>query len=232
MADAIRFVAFTDHHGDLEATHSILELAEREQPDLLLCAGDFSYFGKNWESSWAKLSACGIPLYYVGGNHEDGWISRQAGIGNAATWLSAWKNPALRVINANGRRVQFLGIDGSPEFEPTLGSYKGTADVDLRLVKGSVAANGALPLVVVTHYPPTGTKCCGPLYDSSGSIAVPVKDFEYFVGSERARAFIDALNPVLVITGHHHDRFGVEDRIGRTRVINPGPTGMLLTIDL
>ncbi|MGA1840078.1 MAG: metallophosphoesterase family protein [bacterium] len=42
------------------------------------------------------------------------------------------------------------------------------------------------------------------------------------VGSKAVRAFIDNYQPDVCITGHIHEAKG-EDRIGQTRIINPGP---------
>ena len=38
------------------------------------------------------------------------------------------------------------------------------------------------------------------------------------------------LKPDLVISGHLHETAGKEDKIGKTRLINPGPFGKILDV--
>jgi Icc-related predicted phosphoesterase len=42
----VRILAFTDPHGHLEAYQNIRKLADDERPDVMVCGGDFSFFGR------------------------------------------------------------------------------------------------------------------------------------------------------------------------------------------
>jgi Icc-related predicted phosphoesterase len=63
-------------------------------------------------------------------------------------------------------------------------------------------------LVAVIHDPPKGTK-------------LDVVGGGTHVGSAAVRAFIERVQPDVVLTGHIHESDG-EDVIGRTRIVNPG----------
>ena len=66
-------------------------------------------------------------------------------------------------------------------------------------------------VVLVTHQPPHGTKL----------------DFIWAShGSRSYRRFIVRRKPVLAVCGHLHETAGMEDRLGRTVLVNPGPKGM------
>ena len=49
-------------------------------------------------------------------------------------------------------------------------------------------------------------------------------------GNKDIRKFIDKIKPDLVISGHLHENAGKEDKIGKSRILNPGPTGMLINL--
>lgn len=66
-----------------------------------------------------------------------------------------------------------------------------------------------IPFVLLSHQPPHGTACDR------------LRSGEH-AGSISLRYFIEESGPLLVFTGHIHESRG-EDRIERTRVVNPGP---------
>ena len=78
--------------------------------------------------------------------------------------------------------------------------------------------DGKYKIVLVAHQPPHKTKL----------------DFLDWgpgnVGSKSVRKFIEKHKVSLCITGHLHENFGKEDKIGSTRIINPGPSGKFVEI--
>lgn len=42
------------------------------------------------------------------------------------------------------------------------------------------------------------------------------------------RKVVEALKPDLFICGHYHQDFGKSDQQGSTRLVNPGPNGLIL----
>jgi uncharacterized protein len=73
------------------------------------------------------------------------------------------------------------------------------------------AIAGARHRLVVSHAPPKGT-------------AVDRVRLGMHVGSAEVRRLAEAHSPDLLLCGHIHEAAG-EDRLGTTRVINPGPFG-------
>ena len=69
-------------------------------------------------------------------------------------------------------------------------------------------------VVLVTHGPPFGTTL-----DLLGS---------RHVGNYDYRKFIERIKPKLVIAGHLHETAGAVDKIGTTKVVNPGWEGMVI----
>jgi Icc-related predicted phosphoesterase len=71
-------------------------------------------------------------------------------------------------------------------------------------------------IILVTHAPPYGTKIDLVLDQSAGSKSI--------------RQFIKLVQPKIAISGHLHENAGLRDRIDKTKVINPGPWGLILTV--
>jgi Icc-related predicted phosphoesterase len=70
--------------------------------------------------------------------------------------------------------------------------------------------------VLLTHQPPYGTK---------------LDALHEHVGNKSFAAFIRR-NPavVLALSGHIHETFGKEDKLGKARLVNPGPAGTFITL--
>ena len=82
--------------------------------------------------------------------------------------------------------------------------------------KDIINQNKNKKIIFVTHAPPYGTKA-----DKLG---------RNYAGNKSFRRFIENYKIDLHICGHLHENFGKEDRIGRTKVINPGPFGKILIL--
>lgn len=102
--------------------------------------------------------------------------------------------------------IRFGGIGGSPRtpFHTIHEWDEGDAETLL-------ARMGRVD-VLLSHTPPAGTHLS---ITRSGVDA----------GSKAIREYILSFKPKLVLCGHVHERAGEEDRLGDTRIINPGPWG-------
>lgn len=104
-----------------------------------------------------------------------------------------------------------LGLMGVGLSAPTPFGTPGEVDEDTLcrwLDETHAKADGFAHLVAIIHEPPHGS-------------GVDRITGGHHVGSPGVRAFIERVQPTLVITGHIHESRGV-DRIGTTTVINPG----------
>jgi Icc-related predicted phosphoesterase len=204
-----RILAFTDPHGDLEAVASILDLAARERPDLVVCPGDISTFGEDYEAFLDRLAGLGREVLFTPGNHDNDRAVRD--ILRRYPWVRNLEN---RRLEAAG--IAVAGLPGSEPFWPD-------GREDAAEVRRSLDALGprdrARPLLLLTHFPPWRSALSGLTYltpDSGGSMTV--------------RKIVEALEPDLLVCGHYHQDFGKTDRIGPTRLVNPGPRGALLAL--
>ena len=113
-----------------------------------------------------------------------------------------------RVKTVDG--IHFAGLSaglpfGGCPYERTEEEY-GAAIADLAAHLPAAGTDG--PTILVSHQPPRDTRC-----DVSRG---------RHVGSTTIRQFILDRQPDLVLCGHIHESIG-DDRLGASRVVNPGP---------
>ena len=70
--------------------------------------------------------------------------------------------------------------------------------------------------IMVTHVHPAGT--------------IMEKFSEFVVGSTGSRRAIEAFKPDIVLCSHVHEAEGLEEKIGKTRVINVGREGKIIEV--
>ncbi len=169
--------------------------------DIILLTGDLTHFGGADQADLvlSKLRAFDKRILAVAGNCDYPEVEQYL----RRNELSL--HGVVKEIDGIG----FLGMGGSlpcPGKTPNeMGEY---AIRDL--LNGAVEAwSGQLPLILVSHQPPFGTKA-----DDLGE--------GRHVGSRELRSFIERRRPIACFTGHIHEGRGV-DRIGETWVANPGP---------
>lgn len=187
-------------------THSSAKAIDKlvelaKKADVIVCAGDLSTFSDKLRENIAKFDI-GKPFIIIPGNHEEGDLD------SAIKELDFVKNIHKKTLIIDD--VLFLGCGGGgfsryfTIFDKAAKEFK-TA---MQKHKGKV--------VLVTHAPPYKTKL-----DEMGL---------YDVGAEPIKKFIEDSQPDLAICGHIHENAGKEDKVKKTRIVNPGPKGMLLQI--
>jgi putative phosphoesterase len=196
----MRILAFVDTHGNLKALDKIKALSKKA--DILVCAGDISIFENNLDGLLAKLDKLNKPVLIISGNHED------------AADLSALTSFSNNLIDIDKKtytkdKFLFLGYGGGgfsmvdKEFE------KKAKKFDEILKK-----NKDKKIILVTHAPPYKTKLDKIMGEPCGNKSI--------------KNFILKAKPDLVISGHLHENAGKKDKIGRTRLLNPGPFGKIV----
>ncbi len=205
----MKILAFTDFHADKKIISKILKKIRKEDPDLLICTGDFTVFGKNLNKIMSKFLV-GKPLVFIPGNHEDN---------EKSLYVFAKKPDALLVhqtaIVVSG--VLFVGSGGGiyGKTEPTLDISKRLLALKIKKFKKNHPEG---KVVFLTHRPAYGTKCDF------------MPDIRENVGAINITNFIKK-NPIdLHICGHIHECFNTRDKIGKTVTINTGPDGTIINL--
>lgn len=201
----MKILAFTDIHGSLLALKRIEQKVKTQKPDLLVCAGDISIFEHGIVGVLRKLNRLNKEIVIVHGNHED-----------ASTFVKLsrlFKNILFvhkkHFIKDNSL---FLGYGGGG-FSVVDREFEKIANTKF---KNIIQKNKTKKIILVTHAPPYKTK----LDNLEGG----------HCGNKSIRHFIDKNRIDLLICGHLHENFGKEDKIGKTKMINPGPFGKIVVV--
>ncbi len=198
----MRILAFVDIHGSDKALKRIKEKVKKYNPDLMVCAGDITIFGRDIDYIMHKLSKLKVPMVIIPGNHES-----EKEIKDSA---SLFKNVyAIHNKSFIFKDVIFLGHGGGG-FSLVDRDFAKRAKKFKRLIKKFNK------IVLVTHAPPYKTKVD--------------MIMEEHCGNKTIRNFVKTVQPDVAICGHLHEDSGKEDKIGKTKVLNPGPYGKIIKI--
>lgn len=201
----LKFLAFVDVHGGIHEIKSINEKALKEKADGLICAGDLTFFGNNPEEL-AKRFNSNFPLFIIPGNHE-----LPEDIENLSKKSKFVKNIHGRALVLDSCMI--FGVGGS-KITPFSTPFE-MDDMEIWKKLNKLKRKKG-KLILVTHEPPLNTAL-----DNIEGI---------HLGSNAIRRFIEKIQPEYCICGHFHENAGKEDRIGKTKIINPGPAGEIIEI--
>lgn len=207
-----RILAFTDPHGEVKNAEKFRDLARSEKPNLLLCSGDLTLFGGHDPDFFKILSEIGRPIYFIPGNHDDAET-----VSRLVSTYSFLKDLSYRVMEDSGLCVG--GLPGNDlAFWPGESSKDdGTRSMVRELMAPAIAGK---TFILLAHYPPSG---CGAVDGE----AHPTPDSG---GNALTRLIVEDLRPKLVLVGHYHQCFGQSDFVGSSRIVNPGPSGSIISL--
>src|SRR3990167_399712 len=66
----MKILAFSDIHDEITYLDIINKKTKKYDPDILICAGDISFFARNLNSSMTVLKKLNKPTLIIPGNHE------------------------------------------------------------------------------------------------------------------------------------------------------------------
>jgi Icc-related predicted phosphoesterase len=200
----MKLLAFTDMHLSSTAYKKIKSKTKKQNPDLLICAGDVSIFEEGLDLMLDKLSKIKKNILMIHGNHEADTTLRKL--------CKKYKNISfIQKKQYKQDNYLFLGYGGGgvsltePDFRKTGEKFK-------KIIK----KNKDKKIIFITHAPPYKTKLDLVVGSPCGN-----KTFKNFITRNR----VD-----LHICGHLHENFGKKDKIKKTEIINPGPYGKIIRI--
>lgn len=117
----------------------------------------------------------------------------------------------MKNIHGYSMKYQDVGIFGAGG---TTGGGVEEKEIFKTLEKGNKSLKDIRKKIMVTHMHAAGTK----------------SEFSGFEGSSGIRKAIEKFQPDLFIHSHIHEAEGIEEKIGKTRVINVGRKGKIIEI--
>ena len=190
-------------HGDLTQARKLAAQAEKEAVDLVLFAGDFTQSERHTPGLFKVFKDKGLNLALIPGNHESPAHAEAMAKTYGMKFLHGYYS-LFGDVAIMGASANF-GIFGLSEDELYY-LLKRSADK----VKGKASKT-----IIVTHAHPSGTKI----------------DFDgRFFGSDGIRRAIEKIQPTLAISSNIHEAEGIEDLVGKTKIMSVGKSGKIIEI--
>ncbi|MBS3133791.1 metallophosphoesterase [Candidatus Woesearchaeota archaeon] len=198
----MKILAFSDLHSSKSRLKDLLKKIISSNPDILISAGDTSNFGSNLKEIISEIKKTKKILLIIPGNHETCEEIRK--ISDGITVIDLHK----RIYKIEDVIFIGYGTGGFSKKEPEF------EEISKRFGR---AIENTSKIILITHGPPYGTKT--DLIHDLGHM-----------GCISYTNFIKKHKPMLHICGHLHETWHIEDILGNTRIINPGPDGKILKI--
>ncbi len=198
----MKILAASDLHGDSRLSKKLAERAHKEKVDLVVLCGDITGLveTKNLIKPFKDKKQ---KVLLLPGN----WDSFAT-----ADFLAQ----LYGVKNIHGYSAQYNGVGFFGAGGANVGPLGSISERELMntLEKAHAGLKGIERKVMVTHMHPAGS----------------VSEFSGISGSPSILKAIKKFKPAILLHGHIHEAGGMEDTIGKTRVINAGRKGVIVEI--
>jgi len=203
----LKILAASDLHGDTTQIKKLADQAEKENVDLVVLCGDLTLGEESTENIIGPFVAKHKKVLIIPGNHE-----------SVATteFMAELYEPNARNIHGYSVKYKNVGIFGAGGTTNVGPAPPITENEMYKLLKkGFDRIKYLKKKIMVTHEHPRDSK---------------IEKTFGFEGSDVIRKAIDNFKPDIVLCGHVHEAQGLEEKIGKTRVINVGRKGKIIRL--
>lgn len=206
MKKKMKILAAGDIHGDSSIAKRLAQRAKKEKVDLVILAGDLTFFEASEKGLIAPFEKAKKKVLLIPGNHET--------IATADFLTEIYSN--AKNIHGYSVKVGDIGIFGTGG--ANIGPFSRMKESELydNLKKGFDNLKNVKTKIMVTHVPPSPS-----LVD---------KFMRESVGSSGVKKAIKKFQPDIAISSHIHEASGIEENIGKTKMINVGREGRIIEI--
>ncbi|MGC8533469.1 MAG: metallophosphoesterase family protein [Candidatus Parvarchaeum sp.] len=203
----MKILAASDIHGDLQAAEALARKAKKEKADLIILAGDLSIFGNGLEGLLKPFKDADKKVALIPGNHDS----------EADIFMLKKRYPdTIYDLHNYSFKIGDVGFFGCGL--ANIGPNELSEDELYKKIQSSYNyIKNSKKKIMVVHVPPYNTKL-----DKIGN--------NMKIGSTAVRDMIEKTKPDACICGHVHETFGLEDKLGKTNIINAGPKGKIIEI--
>lgn len=208
----MRILSAGDLHGDMGIARRLAHKAQKENVDLVILCGDLTEGDEKTDNLIGPFLKYHKKVLIVPGNHESlataDFLSQVYGIKNLHGY-------SVKIIDPDPKHKKNIGLFGCSGVNIGIHQITDKEAYDL-LKKGHDYVKDADIKIMVTHVHPSGSKM--------------EKFTQFFEGSKAVRRAIDKFQPDILFCSHVHEAEGLEEKIGKTRVINVGQKGKVFEI--
>ncbi len=200
----MKILAASDIHGDINLVRSLAERAEKEKVDMVLLCGDLTLHESSIDGIIGPFKEKGLKVGIIPGNHE-----------SAAT--SNFLIERYKLVNLHGYSYYMdkVGMFGCGS--ANIGFFQLPEEEIFSLLEKSHGyIKDKQKKIMITHVHPSGS--------------LIEKFTRFFPGSIAVREAIERFQPDFAFCGHVHEAEGIEEKIGKTKLINVGRRGKIIEI--
>lgn len=200
----MKILAAGDIHGDSRLANRLAEKAEKEKVDLVILCGDLTQGEKSTSNIIGPFVKKNKKVFLIPGNHET--------IATADFLAELYDVTNLHGYSIKYKDIGFFGCGGA-----NIGLFQlSENEIFSSLKKGFDNIKDSRKKVMITHVHPSDT--------------VMEKFTKYFPGSDGVKKAIDKFKPDFLLCSHVHEAEGIEEKVGKTKVINVGREGKIIVI--
>jgi Icc-related predicted phosphoesterase len=199
----LKILAAGDLHGSSEIAEKLAEKAKKNNVDLVVLLGDIHGALKESKGLIAPFKKNHQKVVFVPGNWDS---SIEA---NALSETYGIKNIDGYYVSYNN--VGIVGL-GNPDFQLSLNETK--TFMKLKKNFDKIKEKDFRKNILISHLHAAGTAA----------------EFSGFKGSKGLRKAVEYFEPDFLLQAHIHEAEGIEEKIGKTRVISVGRKGKIIEI--
>ena len=197
-------LAAGDLHGDTLLAERLADKADKENADLVILCGDLTNFEESTDHIIGPFVKKNKKVLLIPGNHESiataDFLATLYGAKNIHGYSVRYKN--IGIFGCGLANVGPSQLHESEFFSVLKEGFDKVKYLD--------------KTIMVTHVHPAQSK---------------MEKFSTFVpGSTGVKKAIDTLRPDILLCSHVHEAEGIEERIGKTLVLNVGKEGKIIRI--
>jgi len=190
----LKILAIGDIHGDTRLAEKLAKRAKKENVDIVIIAGDLTWLEQSTKNIVGPFVKEKKEVLLIPGNHET----------MPTIKMLVDTYPGTKHIHGYSIMRNDVGIFGAGYDSSTGPFWVEDEEIFKTLKKGHEKIKDAKKKIMVTHTPPKGS----------------ISEFSGFPGSKAVQKAIKEFQPNLLITGHIHEAGGLQEKIGKTKVIH------------
>lgn len=206
----IKILAAGDIHGDMSIVKKLAKKADKYDVDLVILAGDITLGEMSVENIIGPFLKKNRKILLIPGNHE-----------SLATidFLVDLYGPEVKNIHGYSLKIGRVGIFGAGGAIGVGPHFAVTEDQIFETLKhGFEKIKDTKKKIMITHVHPAES--------------LMEKLTKFVVGSKAVKKAIKYFKPDFALCSHVHEASGLEEKIGKTKVINVGKEGKVVEVEV
>lgn len=204
MAKKFKILAAGDIHGNSGLAKKLAEQAEKENVDLVVLCGDITTHGRDSSYLIKPFVTRKKKVLLIPGNHDSfataDFLAEMYGVKNIHGYSVKYDN--IGFFGCGGANVGIEGLSEEEIFDVLKKGFDNLKEMDKK--------------IMVTHVHPSGT--------------ATERLTSFFPSSLGVRKAIERFKPDIMFCSHVHEAEGIEEFIGKTKVIHVGRKGKIIEL--